>query len=288
MNGRRPCLQIKAGGYNLEVQLRTAPPPRRIAILLHGFAGTGADWDAVQPAFAKETSTATLDLPGHGASPAPADPKAFTFDAIADALWEVADAVGAQAPIWVGYSMGARILLYFAVRHPSRVGGLILESVHPGLEGAQDRERRAAQDREDAEMIERQGLAAFFEAWHQRPVFDSRRRNTDLWREEVAKRLRTNQPKVLASYLRGVGLGAMPPLHRRLQEIKVPVLLLAGTLDAPYMQEARAAAELLPDAKFKAVLNAGHAVHRENPGGYIEAVRDFLELEYKINPARGL
>jgi len=281
-------MQIKAGGHGWDVDLRAAPPPRRVAVLVHGLAGSRAEWEHVQPVFLKDTSTATLDLLGHGASDAPDDPKAYTFDAVADALRDLADALGAQAPFWVGYSMGARLLLYLAIRHPSRVGGLILESAHAGLADAQAREARAGQDRADAQLLETRGLQPFFEQWHARPVFDSQRRRTQAWRADVDRRLKTNKPKALAQTLRGLGLGSMPPLHRRLGEIKAPTLLLAGTLDAPYMEEARSIAKHIPGAEFKPVLNAGHAIHRENPEGYAEVVRDWLDTQYALNPARGL
>src|SRR5207244_3830457 len=75
-------------------------------------------------------------LPGHGLSPSPLP---GSFDAAVDEL-----AAKLAPPTWiVGYSMGARLGLALALRHPERCRGALLVGAQPGLRGAEGAARRA-------------------------------------------------------------------------------------------------------------------------------------------------
>src|SRR5688572_27863046 len=82
-----------------------------------------------------------LLIPGHGPEPELFDTSDFmvVVDAIAGALEEGAHRI-------VGYSLGARLALALAVRHPSRVGSLVLTGVNPGIDDAAERAVRKTWD----------------------------------------------------------------------------------------------------------------------------------------------
>jgi pimeloyl-ACP methyl ester carboxylesterase len=63
---------------------------------------------------------------------------------------EVLDGAGVDQSTVVGYSMGGRLALYLALRHPDRCAGLFLESASPGLEDAGERAARRRADEEKA------------------------------------------------------------------------------------------------------------------------------------------
>lgn len=270
-------MRIDVGGYKIEVQAYKQKKSRRSVVLLHGLAGTGKDWDPILPVFAPDHDVYTVDLIGHGASDAPTDPDLYTFDALSNALVKLADGLGLQRPIWMGYSLGARLALNFALKHPERVGGLVLESVHPGFDSHHAHAQRMRQDREDAEIVRREGLDVFFERWHRRPVFDTRRKHTQRWAMEVEKKRATNKPEPLANCLQGLGVGAQDYLIEKAQMIDAPTLLVAGLLDPTYVGFARDLRERIPNSRLELVHYAGHGVHIEDADAFRNAIRRFLD-----------
>src|SRR5689334_13898460 len=106
----------------------------RAFVLLHGFTLDHTTWGGVRDALRKFGRTIAVDLIGHGQSPAPDEAEPYTFQACLDQLDDVLNRAGVKAAWAVGYSMGARTALQWAVRRPQRVQGLILESGTAGIE----------------------------------------------------------------------------------------------------------------------------------------------------------
>lgn len=73
-----------------------------------------------------------------------------------------------------------------------------------------------------------------------------------------------------------------PKLQGRLHRVTVPVLVLAGEQDGivPLAYE-RALADSFPRATFRAVPEAGHFPHLEQPGAVFGAIGDFIDTEVK-------
>lgn len=249
----------------MKVQRRSGSQPTLVA--LHGFAGTGADW---RPVLEPLPNALVLpDLPGHGGT---SGPLPEGFEALADALAELP----VEGPaVWLGYSFGARCLWQLALRHPERVHALVLVSPHPGLGRLADRVQRRRQDEDDARLLETQGLDAFLEAWHARPVFETRRAKP-AWAQEVEAKRATNDPKRLAEVLRRFGLGAQPDVRPRLAEITAPTLWVTGALDEPYTALARDCAGRLPRGEHAVLAGAGHGAHLEEPQAFQDVLRRFL------------
>ena len=76
--------------------------------------------------------------------------------------------------------------------------------------------------------------------------------------------------------LRGMGTGAMPPLHDALPKIACPVLLVVGGEDAKFRAIADGLASALPDARIETIGEAGHAAHLEQPAAVGRTVCAFL------------
>jgi 2-succinyl-6-hydroxy-2,4-cyclohexadiene-1-carboxylate synthase len=197
---------------------------------------------------------------------------------VADLL-ALLDHLGLERTDLLGYSLGGRLALQFAVAAPDRLRRLVLESASPGLEGAAERRRRQADDAALADRIERDGLEAFVEFWERLPLFASQASLPDeARRRQRALRLqqRTNG---LANSLRGMGTGAQPPLWSRLGTLPTPSLLVVGALDQKFLALGQQMAARLPDARLAVVPAAGHAVHLEQPAIFASLVAEFLEVE---------
>jgi 2-succinyl-6-hydroxy-2,4-cyclohexadiene-1-carboxylate synthase len=58
--------------------------------------------------------------------------------------------------------------------------------------------------------------------------------------------------------------------------IRAPTLLIAGALDAQYVENARLLEKSIPNARTIVVPKAGHAVHLERPREVVDAATRFL------------
>jgi 2-succinyl-6-hydroxy-2,4-cyclohexadiene-1-carboxylate synthase len=247
------------------------------ALLLHGFTGSAEAWgEAILGGLDAHARILAMDLPGHGASPAPPGSGGWGMEEVLTALLETLDRAGVAQADWIGYSMGGRIALGAAVLHPERVRRLVLESARPGLPTEAERDRRHRQDESLARRLEAGGMEAFVDFWLAQPLFATQQRLPPHVRERERARRLQQDPRALAAALRGMGTGSQPSFLERLPEVRTATLLLTGAEDPKFEAIAREMGELLPRAVHRSVRGAGHAVHLEAPDRWLEAVIPFL------------
>src|SRR5437764_5409986 len=143
-------------------------------VMLHGFTGSAAGWGShLDTLAAYGWRVIALDLPGHGRSDAPGDPQRYAIEHCQQDILAALQSSGVSQgeAVLLGYSMGGRIALYTAFSGFFRA--LILESASPGLATPSEREERQRNDEALAELIERDGIAAFVEQWERLPLFAS-------------------------------------------------------------------------------------------------------------------
>lgn len=217
------------------------------------------------------------DLPGHGSSTG-LPSGGYTMEGAALLIIGVLDALDIKRAALVGYSMGGRLALYLALRHPERCAGLFLESASPGLESPQEREARRQVDELRARRLETEDFGRFLEDWYRQPLFESLARDKELLKDTIEAR-RRNDPAELAKSLRGMGTGTQPSLWGELPELRVPALAVAGTLDEKYVQVSRHMARLSPKMRVAVVPGAGHNVRLEFAKEHITLLKRFLDAE---------
>lgn len=244
-------------------------------VLLHGFMGSSASWGgAVVDGLASTgRSPVLVDLPGHGRHAGVVAPWRFTVEAVAADILRYA----AHSPVdLVGYSMGGRLALDFAVTYPDRVRTLVLESASPGLETDEERAARRADDEELANRLEDDGIERFVDYWEDLPLFESQKAlPSEVRAGHRAGRLRNHAPS-LAAALRGLGTGALPSHWSALPRCPVPTLILVGEMDTRYAEIGERMQARMPNAQLVVVPGAGHTVHLEKPAAWVEAVVGFL------------
>ena len=265
--------RLTVNSIGLNVEVAGAGPP---LLLLHGFTGSTATWASHLPALSSRATTIAVDLIGHGASDAPADPARYALrHCIADLL-AVLDRLGVGRTGVLGYSMGARVALHLALAAPERVVGLVLESGSPGLAGESERSARRASDEELAATIERDGVRAFVARWEQLPLFASQNTLPAEVRSALRRQRLRNNAQGLAHSLHGMGTGAQASLWPSLGELDAPALLIVGALDEKFCRIGRAMAAAMPRARLAVVPGAGHAVHLEQTDEFIRLVLGFV------------
>jgi 2-succinyl-6-hydroxy-2,4-cyclohexadiene-1-carboxylate synthase len=242
-------------------------------LVLHGFTGSVRAWDDVCPELARGARLIRVDLIGHGQSPAPADPSRYTLDWATTDLSTLLDELGFEKVDLLGYSMGGRVALHFAVHAPQRLRRLILESASPGIEDAAGRASRIASDNALADRILREGLPAFVAEWDQQPLLLPAPHVSRAVRARHHELRLNNTPLGLANSLRGMGAGQQHPLWSELASLELPVHLIVGENDTRYCAVARRMQTTLPRAGLTVVSDAGHTVHVDQPGAFVKSVQ---------------
>lgn len=226
-------------------------------VALHGFAGTGRGWAAVDPGYR------TPDLPGHGTA---GSVRPITFAACVEHVLAAAP----ERFVLAGYSMGGRIALHVALAAPERVARLVLVATTAGIEEPGERLERRRADEALAAEAETGDIEAFVTRWSANPLFAGDPPDAvGRWQEDM----RRNEPSNLAAALRGIGTGAMVPLWGRLGELRMPATVVTGERDAKFTALGRRLAEALPGAGAPVVVpGAGHGLPREAPAAVAAAI----------------
>ncbi len=275
-SGEARRLDVRGLGYAVRIAGRPVTARATVA-LLHGFAGSSEDWADVAGVLADSGfASIRIDLPGHGATDVPTDPRRFTMAETVRDLAEIPASLGIRTAHWLGYSMGGRVALHLAITEPEKAASLILESASPGIEGERERGDRMERDGSLAAEIESRGIDWFVEHWESLPAFASQGRLAAPIQATQRARRRRNAPAGLAGSLRGLGQGAQESLGPRLGAIRCPTLCLAGALDSLYAAHAREMASAIPGAEHLVFPGAGHNFHLEQPEAFQRVLLDRL------------
>lgn len=97
-------------------------------IILHGLFGTGGNWRSIARRLATGRRVWTVDLRNHGASPH-AEP--MDYDTMAGDILLLLEHERLESAALLGHSMGGKVAMTVALRHPTRVQALIVVDIAP-------------------------------------------------------------------------------------------------------------------------------------------------------------
>src|SRR6187549_3376581 len=95
-------------------------------VLLHGLGDDERDWQVVLPALAAGRRVYAVDLRGHGRS---SHPGRYSFELMRDDVSAFLGALGIEAGVLVGHSMGGTVAVLLAEQAPELITRLILVDV---------------------------------------------------------------------------------------------------------------------------------------------------------------
>jgi esterase len=98
------------------------------AIILHGLFGTASNFATIQRRLAVGRRVLTMDLRNHGRSPH--DP-IMDYPTMAADVLETMASLGLERAALVGHSMGGKVVMQVALRHPERVARLLIADIAP-------------------------------------------------------------------------------------------------------------------------------------------------------------
>jgi proline iminopeptidase len=227
-----------------------------------------------------------LDLRGTGGSAIPADPSSYRCDRLVDDVLALQDHLGLASADVLGHSAGTNIAVQYALRHPNRVGSLVL--VTPSGRSV-DREpdtemRRQILSLRQSEPWFKDAAAAFEriaagggaeEDWAATAPFFYGRWDAAAQAHDAADEEQTNEEAAVVF----AAEGAFDPVATRagLADLRTPVLVIGGSLDLQRPPAVTAEyAALFANARLIVQPGAGHFPWLDDPGQFVSAVTEFL------------
>ena len=246
-------------------------------LLLHGFTGDASTWTPFCGQWGQHSKLIMPDIIGHGQTGSPNGISKFKIEAAATDLKTILEKLELDKVDVLGYSMGGRLALTFAILFPDMVRKLVLESASPGLETEKERNDRRIKDAELANLIKEKGIESFIDYWESIPLFSTMKELPLETRMEIRRQRLRNSHDGLANSLNGMGTGSQPSWWRELGEINSPVLLLSGDQDEKFCGIAKRMTEKIKNAKWTVIRDSGHAIHVEKKEKFGTIVSDFLK-----------
>lgn len=240
-------------------------------VILHGLYGSARDWNSIAKRLAAGHRVFAVDLRNHGRSPW-AD--SMDYFEMAGDVREFIRRHGLEGAAILGHSLGGKVAMILALRDGGMVGSLIVVDIAPvayahdleayleALEGVslEGVERRAEVDAGLAAAIPDPLIRAFL--------------LRNLVSDGGGWSWRVNLAAVRASLDEIIGFPEVEGAYGG------PALFVAGELSkyirADHMETIK---RLFPNVRTATIPDAGHWVHADRPGPFIETVRDFLDRE---------
>ncbi|KZE09969.1 alpha/beta fold hydrolase [Brevibacterium casei] len=265
-----------------EIASRRIGDSGRLIVFLHGLFGRGKNFATVAKALTPEFSSLLVDLPDHGDS-AWTDEFSYvaTADAVASAIAEAVDP--SQLPVHlVGHSLGGKVAMVLALRHPELVDRLVVVDIAPsggGDVGTFDHLLTSLAELDLDTVSSRSEADQALQAQIPDPVV----------RGFLLQNLRPSaggyswQPNLtlLRESLPTIGCfpdpGELVALETGATTFDRPVLWVAGS-ESDYIdrEQLPLMRSFFPRTTLLTVKGSGHWVHSEKPEAFVTAVRTFL------------
>jgi len=237
----------------------TAKPPLLIA---HGLFGSGRNWGVIAKRLSDERQVIAVDMRNHGSS--------FWHDSHAyeDLADDLAGVIPERADV-LGHSMGGKSAMVLALRHPEKVGRLIVADIAPVSYGHSQQQNIDAMRQVDLSRVTNRAEAAAQLQGLEPGLSDFFMQSLDM----KEKRWKLNFDALEGN------MGSILSFPEVIGRFDGPVLFLTGALSNYVLPEHRDRIKtLFPKARFAKIPGAGHWLHAEKPREFEAAVRTFLNL----------
>ena len=266
-------LKTKDGRFGYEAKGAADLPA---LVFLHGIGGTARVWRGQLDAFGDRYRAIALDMPGYGGS---APLQEVSIPALAGALKEFLQQVGAVKPILVGHSIGGMIVQQLLVHDPIIAEYVVLAQTSPAFGRPDGDWQKEFLDARLGPLDRGETMASLAP----KVVADLIGDHADPDGIELACACMASVPA--ASYRAAMTSMLGFDLRKSLGQISVPTLLIAGTKDknapAPMVKKM---ASFIPNATYVELEGVGHLVALEQPAEFNAVLDDFLRM---ASPASG-
>ena len=235
MENNIESLKIEVNGYRVHYLKAGSGKP---VVLIHGGASDSRDWIETMTSLGNHFSLYAPDLIGYGQSER--RESGYYLYEFGDFLAGFIETLKLDRPALVGHSLGGRFCLDVAIKHPEKVGKLILIDT-TGLGNM---------------SVFGNALQMFF--WGLRKVL--------------------RKPQPFPNFLLKKGEKFNRSYDEDLRRLTIPTLLVWKQYD-PYLPAslARKAERLMPNAKLAMLNGYGHAPHKKDSEAFNKTLVDFLD-----------
>ena len=266
-------MKTSDGRFGYEAAGAADLPP---LVFLHGIGGAARVWRGQLNAFSDRYRAIAWDMPGYGGS---APLQNVSIAALAGALKDFLQQVGAAKPILVGHSIGGMIVQQLLVHDPIIAEYVVLAQTSPAFGRPDGDWQKEFLDARLGPLDRGETMASLAP----KVVADLVGDHADPAGIELACACMASVPE--ASYRAAMTSMLGFDLRKSLGQICVPTLVISGTKDknapAPMVKKM---ASFIPNATYVELEGVGHLVALEQPKEFNAVLDDFLRM---ASPATG-
>ena len=255
---------------NLVCETVGSGPP---LVVLHGLFGSSGNWRGVARELAATHTVVSVDLRNHGGSPW-AD--SMDYVEMADDVLQLIERLRLRRPTVMGHSMGGKVAMALALRHPLRIARLVVVDIAPVSYA--DKVTPFAEAMRNADVMAAASRAEV-QRHLQQAVPDDR--VVPVLRQNLVAR---NDHFDWRLNLLGIGL-AMPqlcafPTSLLGSRFDRPVGVIAG-MNSDYVAERDGASfqPMFARAEVEVIEDAGHWVHADQPEAFLASLERALQRD---------
>lgn len=239
-------------------------------IIMHGLFGSGDNWRTIARMMESQYQCIVVDMRNHGRSPH--DPE-MNFHVMTEDIVELMTDLGLEKGSLLGHSMGGKVAMQFALRHPEKVEKLIVVDIAPRhypshhdtvIAAIEALDPRQMTDRQDAENA----LARYL--GNDQSTIQFLMKNLSRL-PEGGFEWKPNMPVIIDAYTH-----LMEDVAPATSTI-CPALFIRGE-KSRYIQDADIPRirEIFPNSSLVTIPGAGHWVHADAPEPFVNAIISFL------------
>lgn len=262
-------IKIENIQYHVEVIGNGLP-----VICLHGFSESCATWKEL---FIQGYKIYKIDLIGHGNSDKPKEQEYYSVETMINHIHCIINKLVKTKYSLIGYSMGGRIAVRYALSYVNEIEKLILESCSFGIKDEKEKSMRYLSDKLLAENIINKGISWFQQYWSSLKIFETQKKLPKEIKERINNGRLHNSGIALANTLMGSGQGVFPYCGEQIEKSQLPILYICGSLDKKYSELGREYLKRISNMRYVQVDDAGHNVHLEKPKEFQCIIESFLK-----------
>jgi esterase len=247
---------------------------RHPIVLVHGSRLHAHVWDDFSRRFRDRYHVIAVDQRGHGDS-AWCAPAEYQLEALYRDLRSVVEARGLERCTLIGHSLGGRVSMLYASRHPAEIERLVLVDITPGRASTPAAPQRGdgAQPRDFASQEAAVDYLARAMSRAPRRLVEMSVRH-GLRRNEEGRHVWKYDPVLFKQRV------ALPPgvdLWEAMSAVSVPTLLQYGSeSDVVNADLAERLRTTMPRCAVERIEGAGHGLFTDRPDAFSESVERFL------------
>ena len=243
-------------------------------VMIHAGVADSRQWNNEFAFFSKNHQVLRYDLRGYGKS----EPVEGEFSHMSDLVSLVKTLEIREPFVLMGCSMGGGLAMDFALTHPSSVKALIMVGSGPsGLEldvptPAKFAEAEKAFEAGDLDLVAEIETQIWFDGMGRTPEQVNPTMRNLLY--EMNRLALSHEARQLGKRLPNTET----PAAERLKDIDLPVLILVGSHDTPYiLAAADTMEEKITSARKVIIEDAAHLPNMDQPDEFQRILQDFLE-----------